>query len=47
MNTEFDIRDGFMDPYQEHHESHVTSYVAAGPKFFSNYLPPPPTLIKI
>ena len=34
MNTEFDIRDGFMDLCQEHHESHVTGYVAAGPKLF-------------
>jgi len=39
MNMEFDIRGGFMGPYQEHHESHVTGYVATGPKFFPT-LPP-------
>jgi len=39
MDTDFDIRDGFMDPYQGHHESHVTGYVAADPKFFSTHPP--------
>jgi hypothetical protein len=30
MNAEFDIRDGFMDSYQEHRQSNVTGYVAVG-----------------